>query len=66
MRDAGIRVECAALTEQKTPLRVAVAAEPIDPESVWLYHKTTHRKVYEWLRAQAPDYDDVILWNPLR
>jgi para-aminobenzoate synthetase/4-amino-4-deoxychorismate lyase len=65
-RDAGVRVECAALVDQKTPLRVAVAAEPIDPESVWLYHKTSHRRVYERLRAQAPQYDDVMLWNPLR
>lgn len=45
------------------PLRVALAGEPVDAGDVFLYHKTTHRAVYEAARAAAPDAGDVILWN---
>jgi branched-subunit amino acid aminotransferase/4-amino-4-deoxychorismate lyase len=43
--------------------RVALAREPVDPREVFLYHKTTHRQVYERMRGAHPDCDDVILWN---
>jgi para-aminobenzoate synthetase/4-amino-4-deoxychorismate lyase len=46
-----------------TPLRVKLAMEPIDSQDVFLFHKTTHRDVYENARADHPDADDVILWN---
>ena len=46
------------------PLRVALAADPIDPASVFMYHKTTVRDVYERARASRPDADAVLLWNP--
>jgi para-aminobenzoate synthetase/4-amino-4-deoxychorismate lyase len=49
-----------------SPLQVALAGQPVDRSTVWLYHKTTHRHVYERARAEAPDSDDVILWNELR
>ena len=45
------------------PLRIAVAKEPVDSSNFFLYHKTTHRKVYESAKAGFPDADDVILWN---
>ncbi len=44
-------------------LRVAVASRPIDPRSIWLFHKTTHRAIYDAARTDAPECDDVILWN---
>ncbi|MCS7300805.1 MAG: aminodeoxychorismate synthase component I [Fimbriimonadales bacterium] len=63
-RDGESVVECAPL-EPKPPIwRVALAPEPVDPRNVFLYHKTTHRAVYEQARAACPDCDDVILWNP--
>jgi len=65
-RRGGISIQRTDLVDQPVPLKVAVAAEPVDPASVWLYHKTTNRTVYERTRSQAPEYDDVILWNPLR
>jgi para-aminobenzoate synthetase/4-amino-4-deoxychorismate lyase len=55
------RVETAALTVSGAPVRVAMAADPIDVEDVFLYHKTTHRAVYD--RARLAGYDDTILWN---
>jgi len=65
-RDGRVRVETANLPEQSEKVRVAIAAEPIDSGSVWLYHKTTQRDVYERARAKAFGSDDVILWNGSR
>ena len=45
-------------------LRVALADHPIDPHDRFLYHKTTHRAVYNTACAAAPEADDVLLWNP--
>jgi para-aminobenzoate synthetase/4-amino-4-deoxychorismate lyase len=43
--------------------RVAVAQVPVDVADRFLYHKTTHRRVYEEARAAHPDVDDVLLVN---
>jgi para-aminobenzoate synthetase/4-amino-4-deoxychorismate lyase len=64
-RDGTVRIEHTTLRESAI-LNVAVASEPIDPASVWLYHKTTRRDVYDTARIRASTYDDVILWNPSR
>jgi para-aminobenzoate synthetase / 4-amino-4-deoxychorismate lyase len=45
------------------PRRVCLAAGPVDTANAFLYHKTTHRKVYEDALAACPGFDDVILWN---
>jgi para-aminobenzoate synthetase/4-amino-4-deoxychorismate lyase len=45
------------------PLRAALAAAAVNRGDVFLYHKTTHRAVYEEARASRPDADAVILWN---
>jgi para-aminobenzoate synthetase/4-amino-4-deoxychorismate lyase len=42
---------------------VGLAADPVDPGSVWLHHKTTRREIYDAARASRPDCDDVLLWN---
>ncbi len=44
-------------------LKIALSKEPIDPQDVFLCHKTTHRDVYEKAKADFPDCDEVILWN---
>jgi para-aminobenzoate synthetase/4-amino-4-deoxychorismate lyase len=48
---------------QRPPLQIAIAKEPVDSQDLFLYHKTTHRTVYEAAKADFPDCDDVILWN---
>lgn len=48
------------------PVRVRLAAAPVDPSDPFLYHKTTHRGAYEAARAASPDCEDVLLWNPAR
>ena len=45
------------------PHRVKLAADPIDPRDPFLYHKTTHRAIYDRARRTAGECDDVILWN---
>ncbi len=44
-------------------LRVRLARAPVDRSSLFLYHKTTHRAVYEAARASAADFDEALLWN---
>jgi para-aminobenzoate synthetase/4-amino-4-deoxychorismate lyase len=44
-------------------VRLGLAREAVDSDDVFLYHKTTHRAVYEQARAGRPDCDDVLLWN---
>ena len=44
-------------------LQIGLAARPVDPRSIWLYHKTTRREVYDEAAASRPDCDDVLLWN---
>jgi len=61
-RDGAFRVECAPL-EQKTsaPARLGIAAAPIDPSNIFLFHKTSHRVMYA--EAMQSDCDDVVLWT---
>ena len=40
------------------PMDVVLASEPVDTGSVFLYHKTTNRAVYENALRQAPGADD--------
>ncbi len=49
--------------EPATPIRVAIAAEPVDDGDPFLYHKTTNRRVYEDRLNQLSGYDDVLLYN---
>ncbi len=42
---------------------VTLAREQVDYRDVFLYHKTTHREIYEQAKSDFPDHDDVILWN---
>ena len=44
-------------------MRLGLAQVPVDRSNVFLYHKTTHRGVYEAAQRSCPDCDDVLLWN---
>lgn len=48
---------------RSSPLRVALAHEPVDSNDKFLFHKTTNRQIYDRALARRPDCDDVILWN---
>jgi para-aminobenzoate synthetase/4-amino-4-deoxychorismate lyase len=45
------------------PVRLGLAAEPVDSSDPFLHFKTTHRAVYDRARAGRPDCDDVLLYN---
>jgi para-aminobenzoate synthetase/4-amino-4-deoxychorismate lyase len=63
-RGGGVRIEALQLPDEgKRVLRVGFAAQPVDSRDVFLYHKTTHREVYELALRSRPDCDDVLLWN---
>jgi len=62
-RHGAAQVEYAPLSPERRVWRVALAHEPVNPREVFLYHKTTHRQVYERALAARPDCDDVLLWN---
>lgn len=57
------RIERAPLTPLAAPLRVALAGEPVCRQDRFLFHKTTHRAVYDRLRSAHNDIFDVLLWN---
>ena len=46
-----------------TPRRLALARHPVDAGDPFLYHKTTERSVFDALRRDADECDDVLLWN---
>ncbi|WP_033542558.1 aminodeoxychorismate synthase component I [Planococcus sp. CAU13] len=46
------------------PVQCALAAEPVDSGNAFLYHKTTHREIYEnAAKGAAPNAFSVLLWN---
>jgi para-aminobenzoate synthetase/4-amino-4-deoxychorismate lyase len=46
-------------------LKIALAQEPVDRQSILLYHKTTQRQLYENNLAEVVEADEVVLWNQL-
>ncbi|MBI5706991.1 MAG: bifunctional anthranilate synthase component I family protein/class IV aminotransferase [Armatimonadetes bacterium] len=45
------------------PLRVAVASQRLDADTLWTRHKTDRRDSYDWARTEHPDCDEVLLPN---
>ncbi len=57
------RIEATPLKPLPVPYRIRLARQAINRENPFLYHKTTHRQVYEAALNQIPGYPDVLLWN---
>jgi len=63
-RDGNIKLEAQpCLPEKNGKPFVCPAKYPVASGSVYLYHKTTNRQVYDDARSLCPGYDEVILWN---
>lgn len=62
-RDGQVRVEREPLKPFLREWRVTLAKTPVDERDIFLYHKTTHREIYDQHRRVHSKYDDVILWN---
>ena len=63
-RDGSARAEQSRLEPTNGPLRIGLAAKPIDPTDPFLFHKTTHRTQQD--RERSPAFDEVVMWNPDR
>ena len=59
--------DCQAIPLKERPapsrVRLQLAERPIDSGSPFLYHKTTHRQVYQAFEFDSARADDVLLWN---
>ena len=63
-KDGGITVQSETLGNAAAqPQHCCLAPEPVDSANPFLYHKTTHRQVYEQALGLCPGYADVILWD---
>jgi para-aminobenzoate synthetase/4-amino-4-deoxychorismate lyase len=58
-----VRIESTPLGAIPTVPDVVLASRPVSGLDRFLYHKTTHRIVYDTHRTQYPDAFDVLLWN---
>ena len=62
--DGGVECQVSDLAPvHAAPMTAAFAAAPVDTADVFLYHKTTERRVYEAAQASRPDAEAVLLWN---
>jgi para-aminobenzoate synthetase/4-amino-4-deoxychorismate lyase len=61
-RDGAVRIE-AVPAPPTMRVRLGFAVAPVNDRDVFLFHKTTHRDVYDCAKASRPDCDDVLLWN---
>ena len=63
-KDGNTHIEAGSLKGVKSSnLKIGLAKEPVNSQNCFLYHKTTHRSLYEIAKQSRPDCDDVILWN---
>ena len=58
-----VEIEALPLVVDERPWTLALARQPVDRRNRFLYHKTTHREVYDPRKKAFPDHDDVVLWN---
>jgi para-aminobenzoate synthetase / 4-amino-4-deoxychorismate lyase len=63
-KNGELTVDSQPITLEETAVKVLIADNPIDKNNLFLYHKTTNRKVYSEFQKQKPsDVFDVLLWN---
>jgi len=56
-------IEAEPLRPDDQVWKLALARHPVDRRDRFLFHKTTHREVYDSKITDFPDHDDVVLWN---
>jgi para-aminobenzoate synthetase / 4-amino-4-deoxychorismate lyase len=63
--NGAITIQATPLHEEKDKraLKIKLACQPVLSTDIFLYHKTTYRRVYEEAKKSCPDCDDVLLWN---
>jgi para-aminobenzoate synthetase / 4-amino-4-deoxychorismate lyase len=63
--DGGFEIQAYPLgkDESDRPKRIMPAKDPVDSANIFLFHKTTHRSLYEGALNDCPGSEDVLLWN---
>lgn len=62
--DGSLDVESAPWPPRpRRPWTVRLDNRPVDSTDPFLFHKTTHRQIYEEAGRRHPEVDDVLLWN---
>lgn len=62
--DGEVYVESGPVPGPISPVTLTIDSELIDPSDVFLYHKTTNRRLYRAAAARFPAADEVVLVNP--
>lgn len=62
-KNGNISMETAEWSPDPSQLPVGLSAVPVDSTDVFLFHKTTRRRVYEEALNSRPGCGDVLLWN---
>lgn len=65
-QDGTYQIESALLRQIQQPIKLALAATPVDPTDLLLYLKTEQRERYEQARQEQPEADEVLLRNTQR
>lgn len=58
-----ITVEAQKIMPIKEPILCKMAGEPVNSQNPFLFHKTTHRQVYEQHESEVEGVFTVLLWN---
>jgi len=58
-----VSIEAAPLPPAERAWVLGIAPLPVSSRNVFLFHKTTHRTVYDDAVRACPGCDDVVLWN---
>ncbi len=64
--DANVKMTVKSFQRKElVKIKVGLAKNPVNKKDPFLYHKTTHRSVYQEAvsQAQKENLDDVLLWN---
>ena len=56
-------IQATACPEVDSVVQLKLAVAPLDCMNPFLFHKSTHRLVYDIARLGQDDCDDVLLWN---
>lgn len=58
-----VTIECNDIEKLSGVKKVKLADKPMSKDNPFLYHKTTHRYMYQAFQASFPGYFDVLLFN---
>ena len=62
-KQANIQTQAQPIQPLNKILKIRLATKPVSRKDIFLYHKTTRRKVYEDAFAERGDCDEVLLFN---